>query len=65
MTDEELKPCPFCGGKNIDIQYLSLTKRYYFCRCLDCEAQTKSKTDKDKAIDAWNRRAADGHKNED
>lgn len=68
----ELKPCPFCGGKNIRINAYGFG--YYAIECLDCYVETaryksvskylegnlpiekKAK----KAIEAWNRRADNG-----
>lgn len=64
MTDE-LKPCPFCGGKAM----------YYWCAgpigingkpevqhcilCVGCKATSLWSVDKQKAVAAWNRRVCD------
>ena len=55
---DELKPCPFCGGKafstgvlptyGFDVMYRAI--------CEDCNISTPSKWTKEKAIEAWNRR---------
>jgi Lar family restriction alleviation protein len=72
---EELKPCPFCGGK-ARLQYANGSYGYYpaklqvRCQGADCPAQTRffnhGERDYDdtpvaeaKAIAAWNRRAPD------
>ena len=57
---EELKPCPFCGGKADLVDY-GLTGRMKVVQCSDCGARTRAFDPKVKcgenAIDAWNRRA--------
>ena len=60
---EELKPCPFCGGKAEVIQERVLG--LYAVWCKDCKCQTIYQFDfgeglevsKQKAIKVWNRRA--------
>ena len=62
----ELKPCPFCGGKAIEL--VNLTGDFY-CICEQCKATTKMfglhvtndsiENAKEKATNAWNRRADD------
>lgn len=60
----ELKPCPFCGGKNISIRIYdpfdgyqgNLSVHRVWCR--NCWAQNERKDVMD-AIEAWNRRAHD------
>ena len=54
----ELKPCPFCGGQNINIR----KGKYAWnieCYNADCGAYI-TKVLKQTAIEAWNRRAEDG-----
>ena len=48
---EELKPCPFCGGE-AEIFESAICQ----IRCSNCNARSCWNT-KDKAIEAWNRRA--------
>lgn len=60
----ELKPCPFCGGKAVDL-VIGDTSRLTYVFCKECRARgatfgtcaTYCATDK--AIEAWNRRAED------
>ena len=71
----ELKPCPFCGGINVGVlqSYCSLNGHKYWyiahlmptkeCPLTDCFNRWHSSekyTTKEKAIEAWNRRADDG-----
>ena len=66
-----LKPCPFCGGEAV----LHKTERESFLMaktiilsqisCASCGVNTDVFREDDTAIKAWNRRANDGHKNED
>lgn len=54
----ELKPCPFCGGK----PFISAKLPYFgeeptlAVVCEQCNASSKHKTDKEEAIKLWNRR---------
>lgn len=54
----ELKPCPFCGGENLNIRH---GKYMWWVECLngDCGANGGTKVHKKKAIEAWNRRVDD------
>ena len=72
---EELKPCPFCGGKAV---IKAVNKSYGFtiwCQCKECSAKTEGycpdinnednslesiEKCKNKAAKAWNRRMNDG-----
>lgn len=64
MDIQKLKPCPFCGSKDVeafaqdedDCPYQSA-----IVRCFNCDAQTAQMAGKSKiemAIRAWNKRAA-------
>lgn len=58
---EELKPCPFCGGKADLVDY-GLTGRMKVVQCSDCGARTRvfnPNVKRGNAIDAWNRRTKD------
>lgn len=49
---EELKPCPFCGGKAI---VLGSECRWIVCRC--CGAESRTGDTLDDAFALWNQRA--------
>ena len=54
----KLKPCPFCGSRNIEMRRLSVQGRWSrFVRCLDCWANTDVCADDELAAACWNRRA--------
>ena len=57
MSKTELKPCPFCGSKNIDLVDYSAV--IVFVQCDDCCATFPQFDTKEEAIEAWNRRATD------
>lgn len=57
----ELKPCPFCGYKGIEIlkdenEYLCYP---FFSQCQMCGAGAKRGRTKQEAADEWNRRAGE------
>lgn len=51
----ELKPCPFCGNNQafIETEYYGL----FVVKCGYCHIRTAVEQVKEKAIEAWNRRA--------
>lgn len=49
---EELKDCPFCGGKASNERNMD----YDWVECSSCDAQTDYNVNKDKAIQNWNNR---------
>lgn len=51
---EELKPCPFCGGKAW-VQHFPLSDTYEV-RCSDCNIGTCMLLHRDIAVEMWNRR---------
>lgn len=51
----KLKPCPFCGSKNLHYQKPFGTYRGSSVVCIDCGATINAQGDK--AVDKWNRRA--------
>ena len=62
---ENLKPCPFCGGKAfIENGYVGI-ERVVFVKCDECKVRMPnvyvraSYCANDKAAEAWNRRAND------
>lgn len=56
----ELKPCPFCGYKMINVRKGKWAWNVECCNA-DCGASL-TKTLKAVAIEAWNRRATDADK---
>lgn len=60
---EELKPCPFCGGKG---KFVDVNGFWCVVICDKCNATSNSiqysseYTAKEKAIEAWNRRIDNG-----
>ena len=64
---DELKSCPFCGGKliekNIAIQYdesgLNRVRDFFSAVCSECGCRTAKFYNWNSAIIAWNRRAND------
>lgn len=58
----ELKPCPFCGGKAIVEGRHNRFMEWYLCACPECQiSQTgKQYSFRFEAIEAWNRRADNG-----
>lgn len=65
MTQTDLKPCPFCGGKAKLSKYHvgGITAWAVYCekssQDLSCCAQMTSIKSEEDAINAWNRREAD------
>ena len=50
----DLKPCPFCGSKNVSDNYDS---GYFWVECKDCKVNgPESYEDYDKCLELWNRR---------
>ena len=58
MASEELKPCPFCGGKAELIDVGRYEGRYeWFIKCRrGCVEQSHIYKAKSSAVKAWNRR---------
>lgn len=53
---DELKPCPFCGGREITIKG---GKYLRWCKCEGCNAKSEARAKKREAIEAWNTRVGD------
>ena len=66
MSEEELRPCPFCGGA-AEISYGRFGgKDTSYVMCRKCAAQgeffvvSPKYASNERAIEAWNRRMSDG-----
>jgi len=60
MRNEELKPCPFCGGKDISLVTICAgRKNFYYVTCCDCGIFTVTRDNETDCIKIWNRRAND------
>lgn len=63
MSDTELKPCPFCGGKAwIGQGGDDGSVCAYWCFCFDCATESQHFSSQEMAIDAWNRRVTEEKK---
>ena len=51
-NNEELKPCPFCGGEAV----VHTLGTGYIVECLECAVSTACENTKAEAVAAWNRR---------
>lgn len=60
---KKLKPCPFCGNKNIMLcggdDILSDGGGYWYIVCLVCGCTIYGSESRTKVIDSWNRRVSD------
>lgn len=56
--EEQLKPCPFCGGKARLMAWDIDLETYYFVNCRKCEVKpcTARHTNIKYAVKAWNKR---------
>ncbi len=61
---EELKPCPFCGNTEIEIQHCHTPsvdpagrEPYFPIGCHECGAWIDGSSTESEAIEAWNKRA--------
>ncbi len=55
----ELKPCPFCGGKaNLKEKYIHgvANRKNYWVVCTNCQIRIQDRNSVEKAIEQWNRR---------
>ena len=66
----ELKPCPFCGGKRVEVlnlleeqpeyEIIGLSKDNWNVLCSDCFGMGGTRRTAIEAIEAWNRRTENG-----
>ena len=52
LEDDELKPCPFCGGEASKKIHPFIS----FVRCDKCRTETTAENDIEKSIKVWNMR---------
>lgn len=52
-TNEQLKPCPFCGGEARIVKFIN---DEYYVKCIYCCAKTDLYGSEFYAIKFWNRR---------
>ena len=58
---DELKPCPFCGGKaNLEWYVLPKYECVIVCRVCSLKLGRYLGRNKEETIEAWNRRGDDG-----
>lgn len=56
----ELKPCPFCGGKELHVYVVDIWRtRAEAVRCEVCEFDGPKGGDTKQAAEKWNRREGD------
>lgn len=58
----ELKPCPFCGGHAVIVNYIDERDDYWsyiYCEGCGFESAYFVETSDDNMVDIWNRRVAD------
>lgn len=55
---DDLKPCPFCGGKDCEIRHEVDNSFYVFCK--DCGVICGYSLSEYDCKIAWNRRVSDG-----
>ena len=54
---DELKPCPFCGSRNIR-EHSGYPLQYWSVKCGDCGGSIRMSGSRHQVISAWNRRPA-------
>lgn len=58
ISDEELKPCPFCGSRSVYVEQIGSGGYFNVC-CCNCLANVPLSGSRETAIAAWNCRMAD------
>jgi hypothetical protein len=60
---EEVKPCKKCGGEGEGLADSYHGWLYHWIECTSCHYQTDDEPTRERAIESWNRRAAEGERN--
>lgn len=55
---EELKLCPFCGGKSLVCKAEVDGEKVFMVACEDCGISTAASSNEADVIDAWNKRVS-------
>lgn len=55
MEEQQLKPCPFCGGK-AELGEAEYARTFFYAFCTSCFASIQSCKTTDEAIKQWNTR---------
>lgn len=60
MNEDELKPCPFCGGNakiyNGEQDFLIYKQKCYSVFCESCKCATQYRRTEKEAVEDWNNR---------
>jgi Lar family restriction alleviation protein len=56
VTEPKMKPCPFCGAIEPEIQLRAYGASYYFVQCNNCSADGPDEMNQESSIASWNRR---------
>ena len=57
MDDDDLKPCPFCAGTDIEpVYYDGKASSFYAVECADCSSRGPRAEYEDDAERLWNER---------
>ena len=60
MNKQELKRCPFCGGRAATRRYYNSYKgERFFVECMNCEATSSHQPIVEYAEEKWNRRESE------
>lgn len=60
-TDKRLKPCPFCGCDDLNVEYTTIAnmRELFFVRCYDCGISASWNYTKENVFKMWNTRVGE------